>query len=377
MFGESNVTVFISVLIKEYVFRLIVWINKTLCLTIRDIDHTFGDMHLVRAANLTGILELLDELALDSELLFEYSGIPLEMLDNQNADQYIPMANIEKLYAMVEQQSQKFDLAFRMGRNQDIATLLGVLGFVMQQAKNVGEAFAELQHYFSFQVQGASIKLDIENDYVALVFVVHEAHRLASIRYMTEFAIGAGVSILKSLCGDDWKPTEIHIEHTERLPSKKLEKYLHAPVRSNRGQSAIIFPAKDLLIPIAGGNLQLENILQSYLAQLESQFTKNPTAQIEKLIQQAITTGSCSADKVAAFMGIHRRTLHRRLQKLDTSYTQLLDKVRKDTALRMLKQGNMSITLISDVLCYSELSAFSRAFRSWTGVSPQKFRASD
>ena len=338
-------------------------------------NHTFGDMHLVRAANLTGILDLFSELGMDRDKLLKDSNITLESLRSENADQYIPMANVETLYKLAEQESQQFDLAFRMGRSQDIATLLGVLGFVMQQAKNVGEAFAELQHYFSFQVQGASLQLNIKDNYVELIFLVQDAHRLASIRYMTEFAIGAGVSILKSLCGDQWRPTEIHTEHTTHAPSKKLEKYVHAPIRNNRGHSAIIFPAEDLLIPVSDGNPQLNKILQSYLAQLEAQFTDDPTSKIEKLIQQALTTGSCSADKIAAFMGIHRRTLHRQLKKQGTSYTQLIDKVRKDRALRMLKQSDVSITLISEVLCYSELSAFSRAFRTWTGMSPQEFRS--
>jgi len=331
-------------------------------------------MHLVRAANLSGIVELIEELNLDYESLLRYSGISKEMLQSENADQYISMANIEKLYAMAEQQSQQFDLAFRLGRSQNITTLLGVLGFVMQQARNVGEAFTELQHYFSFQVQGASLQLVVKDEYVELIFVVHEAHRLNSIRYVSEFALGAGVSILRTLCGQNWKPTEIHLEHTTVLPSEKLKKYVHAPIRSQRGQNAIVFPARDLLIPVSDANPELNKVLQSYLTKLQVQFTDDPTAQIEKLIQHALTTGHCSADKIAAFMGVHRRTLHRQLKKMDTSFSELLEKVRKDTALRMLKKSNVSITLISELLCYSELSAFSRAFRKWTNMSPQEYR---
>jgi len=332
-------------------------------------------MHLVRAANLTGILSLIEELGLDRDQLLTASGISIESLQGENVDQYIAMNNIEKLHALIEQQSQQFDLAFRLGSQQEISTLLGVLGFVMQQTKNVAEALAELRHYFSYQIQGASLHLDVQDKYVAIGFIVHEAHRLRSIRYSTEFALAAGVSVLKSLCGESWKPTEVLFEHSAALNPKKLEKYMHAPVRFDRERSVIIFPAKDLEIAVSEENPQLNKILQGYLAQLEEQFTDDPIAQIKQLIQQALITGSCSADKIAAFLGMHRRTLHRHLKDLDTSYSELLDQVRKDTALRMLKQSNVSVTLISEVLCYSELSAFSRAFRSWTNMSPQEFRS--
>lgn len=343
-------------------------------MTLGDSNYTFSDMHLFRAASLNGFDEMVTGLGLDSKTLLQLAGLPAKALLPESADQYLPIAGLERLYALTEQESQNFDLAARLGSQQEMSTLLGVLGFVMQQCKTVGEALNELKHYFSFQVQGAYLKLDVEQDQVAFTFIFQDSFRLPSTRYTLEFALAAAVSILKSLCGDQWKPLFVQFIHAEPKQSSKLKKYFYSPVYFNQERSAVIFSASDLDIPITSANPQLNKILHAYLAQLEEQFSNDPTAQIEKLIQQALTSGSCSADKVAAFMGVHRRTLHRVLKKSGTSYTQLLEKVRQDLALKMLKQSNVSITLIADMLCYSEMSAFSRAFKKWTGKTPKEYR---
>ena len=68
--------------------------------------------------------------------------------------------------------------------------------------------------------------------------------------------------------------------------------------------------------------------------------------------------------------------MHRLLKKEGSSYTHLLDRVREDMARRMLKHSNMQLTQISLLLGYSELSAFSRAFRRWTSLAPMDYRKS-
>ena len=333
-------------------------------------------MHLFRAASLTGFTEMVSGLGLSPSRLLTQAGLPTNSLKEESADQYLPLNGLERLYAITELESQQYDLAARLGSQQEISTLLGVLGFVMQQCKTVGQALRELKHYFSFQVQGAYLRLDIDRDEVAFAFVFHEAYKLPSTRFTAEFALAATVSILKSLCGEQWKPKFTKFTHDKPKNSYTLKKYYHSSVHFNQDTNAIIFAKSDLDISITPANPQLNKILYSYLAQLEEEYFDDPTAQIEKLIQQALTSGSCSADKVASFMGVHRRTLHRMLKKSETSYTELLEKVRKDIAIKMLKQSNVNITLVADMLCYSELSAFSRAFKKWFGKTPQQYRIS-
>jgi len=318
-------------------------------------------MHLARAASLTGFTELAQEYELDVQSLLLAAGLPRDVLNSEHADQHIALSSLEKLYILSEKESQQFDLAAKLGSQQQIATLLGVLGFVMQQSNTVGEALKKLKHYFSFQLQGAYLEISAEDKWVALSLEVQEAEKLDSIRHITEFALAAGVSILKALCGNQWQPEYVEFIHDNPKQTRKLEKYYSSPIRFNRERNAIIFLLSDLNTPTTSANPVLNTLLQRNLALLEETFVDDLPSQVEQLIHQALTAGNCSADKVALFMGVHRRTLHRMLKSSGTSYTELLDKVRKNTATNMLKQTNMSITSIANMLCYSEVSAFSRA----------------
>lgn len=81
-----------------------------------------------------------------------------------------------------------------------------------------------------------------------------------------------------------------------------------------------------------------------------------------------------SLSEISALTYTSERTLIRRLARLKTSYQEIVEAVRKDYALRLLADAKFSLGEISDVLAYQSPANFSRAFKSWYGVSPSKYR---
>lgn len=333
-------------------------------------------MHLVRAATLNGLEELITRLGLNASALLRESGLPANAFNREAGDDYLPVAGMEKIYTLAEAKSQQSNLAARAGSQQDVATLLGVIGFVMQQCKTVGEALKELKHYFSYQIRGAYLQIDVIDAEVVFEFFVQDSYQLPSTRHSTEFALAASISIMRSFCGEQWKPRFTLFTHSESSGSSDLEQYFYSPVYFNQEKSAIIFSAQDLYRPITSANPGLNRILHGYLGMLAEEYSDDQSLQVEKLIRQALSSGGCDADKVAAFMGVSRRTLHRILKQEGTTFTQLLDEVRQDMATKLLKQNQVSVAIIADILCYSDASAFSRAFKRWFDVTPQQFRNS-
>jgi AraC-like DNA-binding protein len=96
--------------------------------------------------------------------------------------------------------------------------------------------------------------------------------------------------------------------------------------------------------------------------------------QVRHLINQALSTGDCSIDRVAGSLAINKRTLQRQLKEHDSSYKDLLEEVRFDIARRYLRESSGSLTVLADMLCYSELSVFSNAFRQRYGISPREWK---
>jgi AraC-like DNA-binding protein len=88
------------------------------------------------------------------------------------------------------------------------------------------------------------------------------------------------------------------------------------------------------------------------------------------LIRNAI-----SGDEVARQLRVHRRTLNRRLKDAGTTFQQVLDQVRFELAQEMLSGTRLHVAEIAARLGYRVPSAFTRAFRRWSGSSPVCWRA--
>ena len=84
--------------------------------------------------------------------------------------------------------------------------------------------------------------------------------------------------------------------------------------------------------------------------------------------------GQWRLDEVADAVGIHSRTLQRRLAEAQQEYSEVLMQVRFETALRMIDDPRINPTDIAYELGYTDSTNFTRAFRHWTGASPSRFR---
>ena len=83
-----------------------------------------------------------------------------------------------------------------------------------------------------------------------------------------------------------------------------------------------------------------------------------------------------SQDHVASQLGISVRNLQRRLRPLGTTYQQLLDEARQELAIKLIAEGDQPLYEIAYLVGYTEPSAFYKAFRRWTGMTPGEFRQS-
>jgi AraC-like DNA-binding protein len=96
---------------------------------------------------------------------------------------------------------------------------------------------------------------------------------------------------------------------------------------------------------------------------------------VRAAIAAALEGSAPSVGDVARRLGLSERTLQRRLEAADASFAQLLDEVRRERALAFLGAPDVSIAEVSWLLGFSEQSAFTRAFRRWTGEAPSTWRA--
>lgn len=92
---------------------------------------------------------------------------------------------------------------------------------------------------------------------------------------------------------------------------------------------------------------------------------------VERQLINVLPTGGAQMDIVAGKLGLSRQTLSRLLKAEGVTFQQVLDELRHKTALRHLSGDKLSVKRTAHLLGFSDATAFSRAFKRWTGASPR------
>lgn len=100
------------------------------------------------------------------------------------------------------------------------------------------------------------------------------------------------------------------------------------------------------------------------------------TEDLRRVLRIELLKDTCHATTVAHLFSMHRRTLSRHLRTEGYAFRQVANEVRFEIACELLQNTDMELSQIAAVLHYSEPSAFTRAFRRWSGQAPSTWRAS-
>jgi AraC-like DNA-binding protein len=92
------------------------------------------------------------------------------------------------------------------------------------------------------------------------------------------------------------------------------------------------------------------------------------------VLRTALLTDHAKSDQVAALFSMHSRTLSRHLKEFGTSFQKLLDEGRFEIARQMLEDSRIEVSQIAMTLDYADASAFTHAFRRWSGTTPAQWR---
>jgi len=154
-----------------------------------------------------------------------------------------------------------------------------------------------------------------------------------------------------------------------------LARFFRCPLRFHARRDALVFEQSVLATPFVTHNADLLRALlpslDARLAPLESSFLDA----VRRAVARRMSGERPSVEKVARELSLSARTLQRRLGELGISYQQILDEVRHDTALQLLRAQDIEIAEVAFLLGFEELNSFTRAFRAWEGTTPQRWRS--
>ena len=118
----------------------------------------------------------------------------------------------------------------------------------------------------------------------------------------------------------------------------------------------------------------VRDLLEERIQQLKGAQGSEFSDDIRRLLRMRLTGNHCSADDIAHLLAMHRRTLSRRLKGGGMGYRAITNEIRFEIARHLLEDTAVPLGQIAAALGYSEASAFTRAFRRWSGRTPTTWR---
>jgi AraC-like DNA-binding protein len=192
------------------------------------------------------------------------------------------------------------------------------------------------------------------------------------------YALAAAMgSAIRGLSGRDVRARFVAYPLPRPRDPERHERWFGCPVSWGGAVLEVAFDAGVLALPLP----RAEPRLFGYLARrVEALSGALPVAErwadrARREIGALLAHGEPRLGDVARRLAVSERTLHRRLAAEEVRFTELVDAARRERATLLLEDPRLSSSEIAFLLGYAEPAAFFRAFRRWTGATPQRWRA--
>lgn len=239
----------------------------------------------------------------------------------------------------------------------------------------LGKALARYSRFFGLFQQTATPQLIIE-DQNAIIRLTPDPHPASADSYVSELALFNCHRFVSWLASELLPVQAFNFSHTAPAHVNEYRPmFAGNPVNFDQPHTEMVLREALLDMPVTQNEQSLARFLRHpVLAMLTQQYDQASwTARVKQLLRKDMVNMP-ELEPVAATLDIHPQTLRRRLSKEGTSFSELKGQVRRDVALHYLGKQGLSIEEIAHRAGFSESSAFIRAFKGWTGVTPYTYR---
>ncbi|HWO21398.1 MAG TPA: AraC family transcriptional regulator [Kofleriaceae bacterium] len=251
----------------------------------------------------------------------------------------------------------------------------GIAEHVCRAAPTFGEALRQWVRYLNLLDDTATVGLDVEDDR-ALVRVVREREASAPAARALSWAIVARYA--RELCEAPVQPLAVELPHREPDDVEPYRAWFAAPVTFDAAAPQLVLPRSALAARLVPADPAPLALLLQIGEELGKRAAADPpmTQQVKRVLLDALRSDDAQVESVAKQLGLTVRSLQRRLKDEGTSFQGVREEVRRALAQRYLDAG-LAVVEISFLLGFAEPSAFFRAFKRWTGMTPVEHRAQD
>ncbi len=252
---------------------------------------------------------------------------------------------------------------------------IGPLIYVVLNSPTIAVGLANIARYLRVHNEAADVSFVLGAKWAYL------RHRLAdlpgeSLRQHNEFSLAVGLGTIRLMVGSEWAPVEVQFEHKPPAQTSEQVRVFGAPVSFGHAANAFVVEPEFCQQQIPAADARLYPILRRYLDRILDELPPEDgfLASVRRVIGDLMRQGEPKLEPAANKLAIGPRTLQRRLKDQGADFKALVDDTRRQFSLRYLQTRKNTLTEVAYLLGYSEVSAFNRAFKRWTGSTPSDYR---
>jgi AraC-like DNA-binding protein len=320
---------------------------------------------------LIGYPELVVQLGGDPAPLLRRAGIPRRAVGD--IDAFIGFRNAVAAIESAAATTKTADFGRQLANRQGI-DILGPVGAAARTAPTVGAALTAIGRYMAVYSPGIAVTVapEVEAARARIEYRIL-LDNIGDCRQTIELALGIGLRIFRLLVDSRFAPLVVHLPHRPVADKANYNRYFATRIRFAEPWAAFTIQSADLRRHIAADS-GVHDTVVAYLDSVAPAHSADLVQQVRTLIRHLLGTGTLNIALVARHFAMHPRALQRRLANQSTSFEQLIDDVRCDLTRTYLRDTDMPLAQLAEVLGYSQQSVLSRSCQRWFGANPREQR---
>ncbi len=324
---------------------------------------------LIRSASLTGYESIARSVGLDPFRILRQAKLPARVLDDPN----LLISSYSVCWLLEESARLSGQEAFGllMAERRDLADF-GMLALMMREEPTLRAAMESSARYMRLHNAGVQLRLEDAADLVLLHVDIQQKHP-ELLRQAVEISTGIIVRSYRALAHDAFKPVSICFTHDRPARLDVHRRVLGTAIDFAQEFNGIVCRARDVDLPIIAATPKLNREVKRWLDMQMVDLGDEPLDRARQVIRILLPTGTCSVDRVAQHLGLHRRTLNRRLAEVGETGLSVVNAVRVELAEEYLLNSKRKLYEIAGLVGFSSGADFSRWFRHQFGMSPSEW----